>query len=357
MNEENKSIQESYSDWLTKKNDKSKSTVWALGLSYIIAGGSLYLSLSNLFGFHAFSMEYLKLIEIAANFVIILTTLLLMTRNPYFENSEAELIATQMYEKKYLNESEKLTNFTYVETCYNEFSKRWKKFLEWLLYFYVLMFANWVFHYGNTGLVDNNVLKINFSCFEVVSNNCFLTILTCLIFNIRSFNLWLCYRVLHDLKNPKINYEKPYKETNDNFSHDRLLMRIAVILFAGIQYSFYIKFPDSIDKINTASLIFSGIWGSFTLGMLATHFESRLINVSPFPVALILIYAAIHPLMFTLLEKSGSLMDIGVFMLFLALILKTHLFLFTHFLYQKRKLMRYFIMMPVFSKNVKEILD
>lgn len=356
MEEETKTKQESYSDWLTKKSDKSKSTVWALILSYIIAGGSLYLSLSSLLGFHTFSIDYLRLGEILANFAIILTTLFLMTRNQYMDEHEVASLSKQLFEKGYLNENEKSSEFKYARSCYSEFGERWKKFLEWLLYFYILMLANWVFE-NTQAEAAKNVLRIEYSGFKIESSNCLFTIITCLVFNIRSFHLWLCYRVLHDLKNPGAGYESSYEVKNNNFSHDRLLMKIALILFASIQYLFYLKFPGAVREITTTSLIFSGIWGSFTLGMLATHFESRLINVSPFPIALVLIYAAIHPLMFTLLEKSGDFMHIGLLTLFLALILKIHLFLFTHYLYQKRKLMRYFIMMPVISKSVKEILD
>lgn len=359
MNNNTQNSSETYSNWLTNKNDKSKSTLWVIGISYLIAFGSLVLSLSSLLGYKPLAPQFLKLIELIATLIIISITLLLMARNPLFENSIASMVVSQMAARNLVTEADKITDFTYIETCYDEFSKRWKNFLEWLLYFYILMFANWIFQYGGSPLVKNNILIINTPYFQIISNDCLLKILSCFIFNIRSFNLWLCYKVLHDLKSPIVDYSKPYKEVHNKFYHHKLLMRIVVSLFAVAQYLCYYHFrtPEATEKITLFFLILSGIWGSYTLGMLATHFESRLINVQPAPVALILIYAAIHPLLFTILEKEGVLMEIGIFILFLALTLKTHLFLFTHYLYEKRKLMKYFIMMPLFSKNVKDLLD
>ena len=47
----------------------------------------------------------------------------------------------------------------------------------------------------------------------------------------------------------------------------------------------------------------------------------------------------------------------GAFMMLFALVLKTHLFLFTHYLYTSNRMAIYFTFLPVFSKRYGNFLD
>lgn len=180
-----------------------------------------------------------------------------------------------------------------------------------------------------------------------------------LIFNIRSLYVYICYKILHKLKSTEeINKMSEYKEYKSIYNSWLIKgLGTALGLFVLHIGLCLMLNDDKLSKqVNYLFLIIAGVWGGFTMAMVATHFESRVISmdIKSSTVLLILIYAAIHSL-FVMITPESEFQLIAIILLIAALILKVHLFLFVWYLYQRGKMTTYFITMPALVHKIGDL--
>lgn len=310
-----------------------------------------------------------------------------------FDLVVSEMTADGLYPNNDAAFSNKDKFYNYINISFIYFNKSWFRFLVFLFIFYVVTTVNLLLQIKNH--IPNYVVKkienvkgnipnyqFGFALIDSIKTDSIVTsksvgqkipnnveykdfmpltinkiwyaILICLLFNIRSAFVYMCYSILHDLK--KVDAINENIDLIFKTQYNQKLTRIiSVVVFFAIAHFLICLFDfKHSEQWNILFFVMSGVWGAYTMAMVATHFESRIlnININPGWIALILIYSAIHSLVFTLTPNIEQFNIVSIAVLVAALALKVHLFLFVHFLYQTEKLAAYFIIMPPLAKRI-----
>ena len=362
MNEDHPPI--TYFKFISQFKDKSQKTSFILIIYYAITLLALFVSVMEFTKYKLAILECLnlKLLEVISNIIIIAVTMFLAKPESFLDNDYINDALQKWHKERNTDLAENsIENQNYSKLLYKKFGKNWNNFLSFLLLFYIVILFD---HLFNLELKLKNVLTVEYTYtigntvgkFTKTPLEYAFIIIICLLFNIRSFYVWLCYRTLHELKVQPV-YDEYGNINLSGIKRDKKMMSYAMLVFILIQiYLFYFG-SVSMEIVVIFSFIFSGIWGGFTLSMLTAHFESRIINVPPYTIWIIMIYAAIHPLLFTIFIKDSDLSSIGLLILFLALILKIHLFMFTYYLYCSNRIKAYFTLLPFISSEYNKLLN